>query len=298
MVSLINDRRSAIKKIKQLIYTQKSDTHKFRKTVEDTFSVNSIPNNVERSEIIIGKLNCERLIPDVCSQKRVMLYIHGGSFVGGSSKSYRGFCASIAHATSTKLILPNFSLAPEHPFPKGFEELKEVLKEIKKDSDKKIIIAADSSGASLALALLQNEIAQGNFNTFSQVLLFSPILDISGDSLIFSVKKAKDEVVASSSIKRQADVYTYESNLKNPLVSPMYCDFDVMSKFPNIYIQCGDKELFYPEIVRFAQNLQLAHVDYELDVWKDMIHLFQLADEFLSDAHLAIEKIGKFIKAD
>ncbi|NLM00469.1 MAG: alpha/beta hydrolase [Treponema sp.] len=292
------DRRSAVKKIKQLIYTPKSDTLKFRKIIEDTFSIVDIPNNVERIITEIADVSCEKLIPDVCSKKRVMLYIHGGSFVGGSAKAYRGFCASLANATSTKTIVPNYSLAPEYPFPKGFDDLKKILNELKKEKDKKIVLVADSSGASLALALVQDEISNNNTNTFSQIILISPIVNISKDSLIFSVRRAKDEVVSSDCIKRQADVYTYESNLQNPLVSPIYCEFSVLQKFPPVYIQCGSSELFYPEILRFSENLRLANIDYELDVWTDMIHLFQMADEFLPEAHLAIEKIGKYIKAE
>ena len=67
------DRRSAVKKIKQLIYTPKSDTLKFRKIIEDTFSIVDIPNNVERIITEIADVSCEKLIPDVCSKKRVML---------------------------------------------------------------------------------------------------------------------------------------------------------------------------------------------------------------------------------
>ena len=35
----------------------------------------------------------------------------------------------------------------------------------------------------------------------------------------------------------------------------------------------------------------------ELDIWKKMMPMFQLADEELSESHLAIEKIGKLITA-
>lgn len=297
MVNLITDRKAAIKKIKYLIYTPKSDTQKFRKKIEDVFTVDNIPNNVEKINVLIDNISCEILTPDVFSQKRILLYIHGGSFVGGSPKSYRSFCASLANITSTKVFVPDYALAPENPFPKGFEQLKCVLNNLKELYKSKIILACDSTGASLALALLQNEILNDNFNTFSNVILFSPILNYSKDSIIFSVKKARDEVVSCEAIKRQGEVYTYEANLNNPLVSPFYCDKKLFDKFPPFYIQCGDYELFYPENLRFYEDLKLFGNKCELDVWKNMIHLFQLADEYLPESHLALEKLGKYIKS-
>ncbi len=292
----IESRRLAVKKIKNLVYTPKSDTALFRKKIEEVFSVVTVPNNVECSEIILGGIKCDELVPDVSSDSRVMVYIHGGSFVGGSRKSCRSICASLANVTSSKVIVPEFSLAPEHPFPKGVEDLNLMLDELRKNV-KEIILAADGSGASLAMSLVQTE-AEKNSMIFSHIILLSPLLDISEDAIIYTVKKAADDVISSDCVKRCAEVYTYNSNLKNPHVSPMYISQETLSKFPPVYIQCGERELFYPEILKFQDKLHLAHVKNVVDVWPDMIHLFQFADEYLNESHLAIERIGKFFEAD
>lgn len=292
----VTNRRAAVKKIKQLIYTPKSDTSIFRKKIEDSFSVVSIPNNVECVEKEIGAVVCDELTPIVCAENRIMIYIHGGSFVGGSRVSWRGFCASLSDASSTKIILPEFSLAPEHPFPAAINEIKRVISEVEKQGFE-IILAADASGATIALALA-GELIRAGKQFLKQIVLFSPWFDISEKSLIFSVKKASDEVVNAEAIQRSADVYTYKSNLQNPLVSPMYISSEILSKFPPVYIQCGEREILLPEICKFSERLNNLNVENEVDIWPNMIHLFQMADEYLPEAHLAIEKLGKKIKVE
>ncbi len=62
---------------------------------------------------------------------------------------------------------------------------------------------------------------------------------------------------------------------------------------PDVYIQCGRREIFYDDCVMFTAMLKNAGVKCELDVWTDMMPAFQMADEHLSESHLAVEKIGK-----
>ena len=287
-----DDRKSAIKKVKTLIFSPKTETIPFRSQIEKTFKTVIIPNNVEKDILKFGEVNCDLLVPEVYSQERIIIYVHGGSFIGGSCKSYRGFCASIANASTTKVCVPEFRLAPEFPFPASIEDVSTVIDNIE---NKEIILMADGTGASIALGCVYN-LPAFERKKIKEIILFSPCLDFSPESQIFTQKKAFDEVVSAQDLRTSVDYYTYYSNQKNPLVSAINADDEKLENFPEVFIQCGEKE-FQRDVIRSFAHLMYTHdIKCTVDVWPNMIFMFQLADEFLSEAHLAIEKIGMHIQ--
>ena len=95
-----------------------------------------------------------------------------------------------------------------------------------------------------------------------------------------------------------ADTYTYASNLTNPMVSPLCASEDDLKNLKQVYIQMGEDEIILPDARRFATKLGYAGVHHILDVWPDMIHFFQMADDCIPEAHKAIEKVAAFIKSN
>ena len=111
------ERQNAIKKLKVLRYSPKMELDSFRAKIDEEFSALFLPNNVEIEEEKFNEIPCDVLRPEMYAKHRIMFYIHGGSFVGGSRKSCRTFVASLANAFSCMAIVPEFRLAPSFPFP-------------------------------------------------------------------------------------------------------------------------------------------------------------------------------------
>lgn len=307
------DRKAALKKIKTLSYSQKVDTESFRKKIEETFSTDYIPGKVEITEKEFGGVSCSIICPELFSANRAMIYIHGGNFIAGSRQSWTSFCSTFATATSTKIILPEFRLAPEHPFPAQAEDIENVFKsvllsekinlkmnstddiDIKEDKGKpEIIIAADSTGASIALSFLLG-LDKKYLSEISKIILLSPILEYSFDDATVALKKLKDEVTNAESIRQCACMYTYESNISSYSVSPIKAEDSLYEGFPEFYIQCGAKELMLPYNKQFELKLARSDVKCTLDIVEDMMFLFQLADESLMEAYESITRIGDWI---
>lgn len=307
------DRKAALKKIKTLSYSQKVDTESFRKKIEETFSIDYIPGKVEITEKEFGGVSCSIICPELFSANRAMIYIHGGNFIAGSRQSWTSFCSTFATATSTKIILPEFRLAPEHPFPAQAEDIENVFKsvllsekinlkmnstddiDIKEDKEKpEIIIAADSTGASIALSFLLG-LEKKYLSEISKIILLSPILEYSFDDATVALKKLKDEVTNAESIRQCACMYTYESNISSYSVSPIKAEDSLYEGFPEFYIQCGAKELMLPYNKQFELKLARSGVKCTLDIVEDMMFLFQLADESLMEAYESITRIGDWI---
>jgi acetyl esterase/lipase len=292
----LQNKKLAIKKLKNLVYSPKDSVEFFRKNFESTLYTPFLPNRVEYESANIGGIDCDILKPEIYSKDRVILYIHGGCFIGGSRKSYRGFCSSLAYASNSKIIIPEIRLAPSHPYPAALEDVKKVLQVIYAEKPQ-IIIAADGSGASIALALAFS--LKGKFRIkLQQIVLFSPWLDISADSevLKFPPKKNKDKIITPEALRCCAELYTYGSNQNQPYISPMYATNEMLTNLPEIYIQMGQDELLSHDVVFFENKLKKAHVPCTIDIWKKMIYMFQMADEYIEESHLAIEAVGKHIK--
>ena len=306
-----NDRRAAIKKLKSLCLTPKIDINDFRARIDETFSAVFLPNHVELEETSFRTVKCDIISPEVYASNRVLLYIHGGSFVGGSRKAYRPFVSALANATSSKAYLPEFRLAPAHPYPAGLEDLQMVYQSLyieteaalalnpgTDDSEKKpeVLIMADTSGASLAMALifgLKNRFR----DSVRKVIFFSPWLDFSETNDMFTSKKVYDDVFTADSVRLASEHYTYQENWNNPFVSPLKAPREMLTDFPPVFIQMGENEIFYDSAVVFRDMLRNFGGKCDVDGWKKMPPMFQLVDEELSQAHVAVERIGSLITA-
>lgn len=304
-----NDRRAALKRIKLLIYNAKSNIDMFRSKIEEAYACPILPNHVECAEHNYGGVICDVLSPEIYSTRRVMMYIHGGSFIGGSCASWRGFCARLAAKSFSRVVIPEFRLAPAHPYPAAIEDIQAAFRAVYTEvqvacsldanannapSTPQIIIAADSSGASIAMALLFN-LRERYRASIAHVILLSPWLDFSANAHLVNGKKKSDELINSETLCRCGEIYTYASNLINPLVSPLKAERELLENFPPLYVQCGEKELLLSDACKLQELLTSCGVSCELDIWPDMMTLFQFADDTLWEPHLAIEKIGRVI---
>ena len=127
------------------------------------------------------------------------------------------------------------------------------------------------------------------------VLLFSPWLNLSNGSKLISTKKISDEVMSGDVLRKSSSVYTYESNTSSPYVSPLLAGDDAIKNFPPVFIQMGEKEILLDDAKEFAKILIEAGNSCTLDVWPNMMFMFQMADEYLHESHLALDKVGKVV---
>ena len=104
IMNMFRDFRAAVKKIRLLSFTSGDKVDNFREKIESAFGSVFLPNHVECNEREFGGVMCDMLIPEVYSSKRIMLYVHGGSFVGGSRDSWRNFCASLANVAFPRVL--------------------------------------------------------------------------------------------------------------------------------------------------------------------------------------------------
>ena len=303
------ERKAAIKKLKNLFFSLKSDVKNFRAKFDSVFSEPLLANNVQRSERLFGGISCDVFSPEIYITRRIIIYIHGGCFVGGSREAYRSFAASLASCASARAVLPEFRLAPTHPYPASLEDVQNVFRAVYSEeliatsldtdvscnsdgSNPQIILMADGSGASIALGLVLS-LRDKYRSAISKIVLFSPWLDLGADSKKFTAKKVCDELYTAEAMFRAAEMYTFQNNRNLPSVSPLRAESNQLASFPPVYIQMGEEEFTLEDAEQFERKLLEAGAKCTLDVWTKMPAMFQLADEYFEEAHLAVEKIGR-----
>lgn len=243
-----------------------------------------------------GGVPSEWLIPLQVSSERVLLYMHGGGFMSGSSKTHRPFVSKIAFLSNCRALSINYRLAPENPFPAGLEDCVTAYRWLLQSGfpPDKIIVAGDSSGGNLALSLLVTLRDSGDPLPAGAIGI-SPNTDLAltGASYIsradvdifFGKAAAKIHVVVSNYIG------TYDP--RHPLISPLYAD---LRGLPPLLLHVGDHEILLDDTIQFAERARNAGVAVSYTAWPEMIHDFQLTETFIPEAHEAIDEIVHFIR--
>ncbi len=253
-----------------------------------------LPNNIDRQEVDVGPVMADLLIPELAIGKRTILYAHGGGFTSGSRLSARNLCASIAHESACRLLLPEYRLAPEYPYPTALEDLYNayawLLHQGVSASD--VLFAGDGAGAGLVISLI-HFLRSRSVKLPQAVVAISPWVNLACDEGSFLARKSEDPINTRESLMAQANLYVTEANVTNPNVSPIHGDF---RDFPPIFIQCGSEEILVDDAKRLAQKAANSGTPVVLDIHEGMWHLFQAIDSLTPQAHLAVKKIGTWVR--
>jgi len=246
-----------------------------------------------RKDSVAG-LYAEWLTPADAPQDKLLLYWHGGAYLIGSCKSHRAFVSHIARAAGIRALLPEYRLAPEHPFPAAVEDSVNVYRALLRRGYEaaNIVVGGDSAGGGLTVAMLLSLRDAGD-PLPGAVILLSPWLDLSGQGESIITRADRDPWFHAEHLTTIARLYYDEGELGNALVSPVFGD---AAKFPQTLIQVGDDELLLSDSERFAENIRAGGGQVDVDVWPHMWHVWQMFIGLMPESRKAVEKLGAFIR--
>ena len=241
----------------------------------------------------INGIQAQWLVPHNHSGRGVILYVHGGGYIAGSIKSHTDLASRIAIACDRRVLIFNYCLAPEHPFPGGLTDVKTVYQWMTATCPNAhpISIVGDSAGAGLALALAAVLLADGQPLPACTVLI-SPWIDLECKNPSHLQNQAKDPMLSQSTLKKTARLYTDE-DLASPLISPVNNDFKGMSP---LLIQAGENEILIDDSKILTEKLKQAGVTVQLEIWEEMFHVWHYFARYLLEGRQAIDHIGDFVK--
>jgi epsilon-lactone hydrolase len=226
----------------------------------------------------------------------VIMYLHGGGYTAGSLKSHRHMVARAGREARARTIALGYRLAPEHPFPSAVEDAVAGYRFLlsRGFSADHIAVAGDSAGGGLTVALLVSLRASG-LPLPACAWCSSPWVDLEGTGGSMTAKAAVDPMVQQSYLIELAAAYLGGADPRSPLAAPLYAD---LKGLPPILIQVGSAETLLDDAVRLAGSAGAADVRVRLDVWPDMIHVWQLFYQQVAAGRRALAEAGAFIRSN
>jgi len=226
----------------------------------------------------------------------VIMYLHGGGYTAGSLKSHRHMVARAGREARARTIALGYRLAPEHPFPSAVEDAVAGYRFLlsRGFSADHIAVAGDSAGGGLTVAVLVSLRASG-LPLPACAWCSSPWVDLEGTGGSMTAKAAVDPMVQQSYLIELAAAYLGGADPRSPLAAPLYAD---LKGLPPILIQVGSAETLLDDAVRLAGSAGAADVRVRLDVWPDMIHVWQLFYQQVAAGRRALAEAGAFIRSN
>jgi monoterpene epsilon-lactone hydrolase len=244
--------------------------------------------------IEVDAIPSEWLIPIGAQQDRALLYIHGGAWFMGSTNTHRAFVSKLAFECGISALVINYRLAPENPFPAGLHDCIAAYDWLMctRIPPDKIVVAGDSAGGNLALALLIALRDAGKPLPAGAVAL-SPVTDLASTGESHKTRLQLDPFFSNMGTNSIIPDYITDHDPRDPLISPLYGD---LSGLPPLLIHAGDHEVLLDDAVRFGDRAKAAGVDVNTVVWPGMFHVFQTFSPILPEARQAINQIARFIR--
>jgi monoterpene epsilon-lactone hydrolase len=222
-----------------------------------------------------------------------ILHLHGGWFSAGSAKAYRHLVGHIAARAGAKAFVPDYRLAPEHPFPAAVDDVLATYRGMDDSGVRRIAITGDSAGGNLAL-VLASCVATKAVRAKAVLVgtaVMSPVTDLSLSGATYETRADADAYFTKQQVAELVQSYLGTADANDPLASPLR---GPLSGLPPVRIHVGDDEVLLDDSRRYAERAVAAGVDARLDVWTGMPHGFPAIIGTKASAQ-ALDAIGLFL---
>jgi epsilon-lactone hydrolase len=201
----------------------------------------------------------------------VMLYLHGGGYIGTSPTMYAFFTARVCRETECAVFVADYRLAPEFPYPAGAEDASAAYAELVDLGipPQRLFLAGDSGGGGLANTVLLERPDHIQPVRPAGLILFSPEVDLRLDE--DSVTANADHDILPWNIPTSSYLHGFDASSRT--VSPVNAD---LMGFPPTFVAWGGDEMFRDPIRRYAQRLHVAGVPTHAHEFDGMFHVFEI----------------------
>jgi cation diffusion facilitator CzcD-associated flavoprotein CzcO/acetyl esterase/lipase len=242
----------------------------------------------------LGGVPATRIEGPSANRSRAVLYLHGGAYIVGSAKTHAPFAAWIAEAAGAPTHVLEYRLAPKHPYPAAVEDARDAYRELVGSgiAPDQIVLAGDSAGAGLAIALALRLREAGDEMPGGAVLI-NGWFDIRCSGPSMSTNVGRDVGLRRPWLVAAGEMYRAGHDPAHPEISPVEAD---LTGLPPLHLQVGTDEILLSDSDAFAERARAAGVEVGYRRFEGMWHDFQLAAGQLREADKAIADIGAAIR--
>jgi epsilon-lactone hydrolase len=223
----------------------------------------------------------------------VLIYVHGGGWVGGSARSSLADAAMTAEATGKRVISVEYTVAPKGRWQLITNQVVAVYKTVLAEGTQASHIGmfGGSAGGNIVAAVTFKLRDQG-LPMPAALFLNCPAVDLTNTGDTRLTLAEADPILNPESVMPVIALYADPADVKNPYVSPIYGDFT--KGYPPTLIQGGTKEWLLSDFVRIYQAIKTAGGTAELDLYEGMPHGFTGIFATAPEGKAALAEQGKF----
>lgn len=240
----------------------------------------------------VASVRAEVVTAPGVDQGRTVLYVHGGGYVMGSLATHRKLAGDLSREVDGRVVVIDYPLAPEQPFPAGLEVVVAALGELVEESDPgRVTIAGDSAGGGLALAALLVARDRG-MPTAAGAALLSPWIDLRDRHLDDDLAE-RDPIITTADLTRMRDWYLGDTDPDAPLASPATAD---LTGLPPVLVQVGTAEVLLDDARLLAERAAAQGADVTVQEWPDMVHVWHVFAGRVPEATDAVASVAEFLR--
>ena len=265
-----------------------------RREWEEAAAQVRLPPNITIVPVDAAGMPAEWITSPGVPSQAVLFYLHGGGFTAGSCVTHRELAARLCLASGVRVLLIDYRLAPEYPFPSALEDAAAGYRWLLAQGipPEQIAIGGDSAGGGLALATMVWLREHAVASPAGGVLL-SPWTDLALAGSSMQTRAEIDPLCSEASLRRAAHWYLAGANPTDPFASPVYAE---LYGLPPLLIQVGDHEILLSDSTRVAERARTQGTEATLEVYDELWHVFQSWAGGLPEGQQAIERIGAFVR--
>jgi len=240
---------------------------------------------------LLGGVPCTILeVPDPAA---TLLYLHGGGYRMGDAAGWLGIGSRIALAARVRVVLADYRLAPEGPFPAALHDAAGVYATLVAESPdgEAPFVGGDSAGGGLAAALAVA--ARGaQVPMPSGLVLLSPWVDLTVTKPTYDSNAATDQLISKKSLQEAAELYLQLHDPGDPLASPLFAD---LAGLPPVLLLASCHEALLGDTTAFAARASTAGVAVEVHLVPDVPHAWPAIEPGIPESRTAIGAIARFV---
>ncbi|MEV4777507.1 alpha/beta hydrolase [Burkholderia sp. LMU1-1-1.1] len=251
------------------------------------------PQGVRFEEVNMGGVPATLALPDEQNSDIVLVYIHGGAYIVGEPAGYRGIGGNYAKLLGARVYIPDYRLAPEHPFPAAIDDGLRAYEWLLEQGipARKIAFAGESAGGAMVVSVMVAAKHKGLPLPAAGVAI-SPWANLEHTGASMTNREGLDPLNTKPLLDLLARTFLAGALPNHPLASPVFAD---VTGLPPILVQIGENELMLSDAIRLASHLAENRVRVNLEVWPQMPHAWHFFQSFLPEAEQALRESARFI---
>ena len=270
---------------------REGDVHRVRARMERLAARYPLPDPERWSSAPLGRLPAFRRAEP--GARATLLWFHGGAYCLGSAATHAGLVGALARRAGLAAVLPEYRLAPEHPFPAAADDAEAAWTALVAEgtAPERIVLGGDSAGGGLAFALLHRLAATGAPMP-AAVVAFSPWTDMTLSGASLTALARRDAFLPAARLPEVRDQYLGAADPRDPRASPALGRFPGV---PPVLLQAGTAEILVDDARRMAERLAADGVAVTLDLVRGAPHVFQAFAGILPEADAALDRAAAFV---